>query len=84
MSDFAWLIEAPGANYLAVGKVRRFYWTTDANQALRFWSMEQADLTATAVRELNPDLWAFALTLGEAWPRQHAWFGKDQDSNHAE
>jgi hypothetical protein len=75
MTDFAWLIEAPGARYLAVRQLSSnkpdFTWTMDANKALRFWSKEQADLTAGGVRALQPDLWGFALTLGEAWPREH-------------
>lgn len=82
MTDFAWLIEAPGQNYLAVrkaGLTPRFHWTDDANKALRFWSREQADLTAAAVRQLNPDLWAFASLLGEAWPHQHGWLESEDD-----
>jgi hypothetical protein len=75
MTDFAWLIEAPGARYLAVRQLSSnkpdFTWTPDANKALRFWSKEQADLASGAIRALNPDLWGFALTLGEAWPREH-------------
>lgn len=77
MTDFAWLIEAPGQRYLAVRQLSSnppdFYWTQDANAALRFWSREQADLAAGGIRTLNPDLWGFALTLGEAWPREHGW-----------
>lgn len=81
MSDFAWLIEAPGPNYLGVWQLGhnppQFRWTSDANKALRFWSKEQADLTAGAVRALQPALWAFAGTLGEAWPREHVWLAKE-------
>lgn len=77
MSNFAWLIEAPGPRYLSVRQLSSnppdFFWTTHADKALRFWSKEQADLTASGVRALKPDLWGFALTLGEAWPREHGW-----------
>lgn len=71
----AWLIEAPGANYLAVRTLGRaeFYWTTDPNKALRFFTKDDAHQTAMAVRRMEPELWAFALTLGEAWPREHKW-----------
>lgn len=76
MTDFAWLIEAPGQRYLGtqvIGHDPRFFWTPDAAKALRFMSYEQADGVAMAVRKLAPDLWGFALTLGEAWPREHGW-----------
>lgn len=78
MTDFCWLIEAPGANYLAVRKAPgdyrgEFFWTSDPNRALRFFDKEQADLSSTAIRALHPDLWGFAGTLGEAWPREHGW-----------
>lgn len=71
----AWLIEAPGTNYLAVRTLGRpeFYWTPDPNKALRFFTKQDADQTAMAVRRMEPDLWGFALTLGEAWPREHKW-----------
>lgn len=79
MSDFAWLIEAPGPNYLwvrTIGHHTDFAWTTDANKALRFYSKEQADQTAMGIRGLAPALWAFAVTLGDAWPREHAFLAK--------
>lgn len=76
---FAWVIEAPGQHYLAareIGGLTSFHWTTDHEKALRFWSREQADLTASGVRRLEPALWAFAGTLGEAWPREHGWIAR--------
>lgn len=86
--EVAWLVEAPGHNYLGARNIAHypdFYWTNDANKALRFWSREQADLTAMAVRRLVPELWAFAATLGEAWPREHKWFAKsDVEAARAE
>jgi hypothetical protein len=78
MTEFSWLIEAPGQNYLGtqeIGLQSRFYWTNDAAKALRFCSKEQADGVMMAVRKLAPDLWDFALTLGEAFPREHGYLG---------
>ena len=76
MSDFYWLIEAPGQNYLASRQTKgfgEFYWTRDHTQALRFFSEAQADDTAVAIRRMAPELWGFALTLGEAKPVEHGW-----------
>lgn len=76
MSDFAWLIEAPGARYLGtrdIGHYPEFYWTTDAAKATRFMSSIQADGVMMAVRRLAPELWAFAANLGEARPTEHGW-----------
>lgn len=78
MNYFAWLIEAPGQRYLGVRKAlgdyrSEFYWTDDPHKALRLISQEAADGVAMAVRKLAPDLWGFASTLGEAWPREHGW-----------
>jgi hypothetical protein len=76
MNDFSWLIEAPGQNYLAtreIGHDPRFFWTNDHAKAIRFISKEQADGVMMAVRQLAPELWAFAMNLGEARPVEHAW-----------
>lgn len=83
MTSFAWLVEAPGPHYLAVRKCPgdyrgEFYWSRDANDALRFFNKEQADLTATGLRALNPTLWGFAGSLGEAWPREHGWLSDEE------
>jgi hypothetical protein len=77
MSDFRWLIEAPGQRYLAARKlaVYEFYWTQDHDKALCFKSQEQADLTMMAIRDLIPSLFGFAATIGEARPVEHAWIG---------
>lgn len=83
---FAWVIEAPGQHYLAareIGGLTSFHWTTDHEKALRFWSREQADLTASGVRRLEPALWAFAGTLGEAWPREHGWIARQAITGEA-
>lgn len=76
MSDFAWLIEAPGGHYLAVREMatrHEFYWTREAILATRFLSAAQADAVMMAVRPLHPDLFGFAVTLGEARPVEHGW-----------
>lgn len=75
MTGFAWLIEAPGQNYLGVRELtgHKFYWTKDHDAALRLSSEEQADGVMMAVRQLNPDLFGFAVTLGEAKPVKHNW-----------
>jgi hypothetical protein len=80
-TDFAWLGEAPGQRYLAarvIGYFPEFHWTLDPNKALRFYSEKQCADTMAVVRRLEPSLWDFARTLGEAWPRQHGWIGKAQ------
>lgn len=75
--DFRWLIEAPGQNYLAVRKMQRapytFHWTRDHDAALAFKSADQAESVMMAVRELCPELFGFARTLGEAHPVEHGW-----------
>lgn len=75
MTNFAWLIEAPGPNYLGTRKLGKyeFYWTRDHNKALRFYSKQQADDAMMAVRELDENLFGFAETLGEAKPVEHGW-----------
>ena len=73
---FAWLIEAPGARYLGtheIGHDPRFFWTVDHTKALRFVSKDAADGAMMAIRALAPELWAFAVNLGEARPTEHAW-----------
>ena len=79
MNDFAWLVEAPGQNYLGVRQIAHypeFFWTNDHTKALRFISKEQADGVMMAVRRMAPELWAFAVNLGDSWPREHAWISK--------
>ena len=76
MTDYRWLIEAPGTKYLAVREIAHihtFHWTADHNAALHFRTKEQADGLMMAVRELSPDLFGFAVTLGDARAIEHAW-----------
>ena len=83
--EYAWLIEAPGQNYLAARKLAgyEFHWTVDHNKALRFFSKEQADLVMMAVRQLAPSLFAFAVNLGDARPVEHAWIKPTPDAEPA-
>lgn len=81
MSDFRWLIEAPGQRYLAVQRISDdFNWTTDHNEALAFRSQDQADALMMAVRQMDRringfdrGLFAFEATLGDARPVEHCW-----------
>lgn len=77
MSTHAWLVEAPGRHYLAARYLggHEFYWTRDPIAALRFYNEAQADAAMMALRELAPALFGFALTLGDARPVEHSWFG---------
>jgi hypothetical protein len=75
-TNFSWLIEAPGQNYLGtrdIGHYPEFYWTNNPHKATRFHSQAQADGVMMAVRQAVPDLWAFAVNLGEARPVEHGW-----------
>jgi hypothetical protein len=79
--DFRWLIEAPGARYLAVQRFRmsdNFEWTCDHNRALAFRSKEQAEALMMAIRQMDREyatgaLFAFEATLGNAKPVEHGW-----------
>jgi hypothetical protein len=88
MSDFRWLIEAPGQRYLAVQRLSQsdnFEWTTDHNKALAFRSQDQADALMMAVRQMERELhklrgstfdhslFGFEATLGNAKAVEHAW-----------
>jgi len=75
-TDYFWLIEAPGQRYLSavkIGNAYAFKWTEDYLRALRFCNSEQADLTMMALRQLDPELFGFAKTLGDAKPTEHKW-----------
>lgn len=75
VEDFRWLIEAPGARYLAARKIgnHHFHWTQDHNAAIAFRSEAQADMTMMAIRDLAPTLFDFERTLGNAKAVEHAW-----------
>lgn len=76
MTDFRWLIEAPGPRYLGVRKLSSrhdFVWTAQHDLAIQFASQEQADLTMMALRDLNRELFGFEATLGPAQPVEHGW-----------
>lgn len=58
MTDFRWLIEAPGPRYLAVQRLTgssSFEWTADHDKALAFRSEAQADDMLTALRQMDRD-----------------------------
>lgn len=76
MADFAWLIEAPGPRFLGarcIGGYHHFYWSSDANEGVRFVNREQADACMMSIRAAVPALFAFAVNLGDASPREHGW-----------
>lgn len=83
MTDFSWLIEAPGPHYLGTRKIGRheFFWTDNPSQATRFMSAPQADGVMMAVRELNPDMFAFSVNLRDAKPVEHGWASDDGASS---
>jgi len=75
-TEYGWLIEAPGTQYLEAHKMGNGYyfrWTRDHDKAIRFHSEEQADLTMMAIRTLAPKLFDFANTLGMSRPVEHGW-----------
>lgn len=81
MTDFAWLIEAPGPMYMTVkeiGHVHRFEWVDDPNGAIRFFNRPHADAVMMAVRESEPELFAFARNLREARPVEHGFILADE------
>ena len=75
MTQFTWLIEAPGPRYLAVRALPstyyEFIWKQDASDALRFWSKDHANSTMMALRRMQPDLFAFEKNLGDAAAVEH-------------
>ena len=76
MSDYRWLIEAPGTKYLAVREIAHshtFHWSGEHDKALHFRTEAQADGLMMAVRQLAPELFGFAVTLGDARAVEHAW-----------
>ncbi|MCC6789765.1 MAG: hypothetical protein IT547_18185 [Hyphomonadaceae bacterium] len=72
-----YLIEGPGPCYLYVaggaefGK-SHFDWTADANRALRFTNMTQADEFFCALRTMNRELFTSAFPQ-EPRPVAHSW-----------
>lgn len=79
--EFGWLIEAPGLRYLCARTVPsthgEFVWTLDHNQALRFVSEVQATKSMMAIREMNPALFGFETTLGNARAVEHGWMATE-------
>lgn len=85
MSDFRWLIEAPGPRYLGVQRLSmmdNFEWTSDHDKALAFRSKDQADALMMAVRQMDRQingfdkgLFGFEASLGNAKAVEHGWLG---------
>ncbi|WP_052435653.1 hypothetical protein [Bradyrhizobium japonicum] len=75
LESFAWLIEAPGQHYLRAVKIgsNEFRWTKDHDEAIRFFSEQQADDTMMSLRALVPALFGFEATLGNAKAVEHGW-----------
>jgi hypothetical protein len=83
MTDFRWLIEAPGPRYLAVQRLHmsdNFEWTSDHNKALAFRSQDQADALMMAVRQMDRQnngfdkgLFGFEASIGNAKAIEHGW-----------
>ena len=87
MTDFRWLIEAPGQRYLAARKLgnHEFYWTQDHNKAIAFRDEAQADMTMMTIRDLAPALFDFERTLGSAAAIEHGWMSERHElPGHAE
>lgn len=59
MTNFCWLIEAPGQRYLGVRHLSRtpsFEWTLDPFKAIAFRSEEQANALMSALRLMDREL----------------------------
>lgn len=80
MTDFRWLIEAPGQRYLAARKLgnHEFHWTQDHDKAIAFRDEAQADMTMMAIRDLAPALFDFERTLGNAKAVEHGWMDQPE------
>ena len=82
VTDFRWLIEAPGQRYLACRRLGcdEFFWTADHNEALAFRCEKQADGAMMAIRQMDrtingfdKGLFAFEVTIGDAKAVEHGW-----------
>lgn len=83
MTNFRWLIEAPGPRYLAVQRLHvsnNFEWTSEHDKALAFQSQDQADALMMAVRQMDRQingfdkgLFGFEASLGNAKAVEHGW-----------
>ena len=75
MTEFRWLIEAPGPKYLFAREVGgwEFSWTGDHNQALAFRDEKQADDLLMVARALQPTAFEFEKNLSGARAVEHGW-----------
>lgn len=66
VSEFSWLIEAPGPCYLATGGDRighmHFRWVDDACTAIRFATQEQAENVFLTLRDMKRELFTSPFT----------------------
>lgn len=86
-NEFAWLIEAPGQRYLAVQNLSshsNFIWSQDHNEAIRFYTKEQATGVIEALRTFDriyqSGMFTFQDTLGPAQAVEHGWMGGPSDA----
>jgi hypothetical protein len=93
MTNFRWLIEAPGQRYLAVQRLSssdNFIWTSDHDKAIACRSEEQADSLMMAIRQMDRQicgidkwgLFSFEATLGNAKAVEHAWMDSGNGSRY--
>ena len=77
--DYKWVIVAPGTRYLTVTRVggESFHCITEHLSAILFESGDVADAVMMAIRYLEPNLFAFEDTLGNARAVEHGWLTID-------
>ena len=81
-ANFVWLIEAPGQYYLATRRIAHsseFVWLKDPHRAVRFMTREQADEVHYALKDLHPELFAYARVLGDARSTEHGFIGNGEN-----
>lgn len=79
MTEFRWLIEAPGPRWLAVRELTSmfdFIWSSNHDAALAFRSQEQANGAMQAIRSIKRELFGFEDTLGPARAIEHGYLGE--------
>jgi hypothetical protein len=76
--DNIWVVEAPGPHFLSVRELGgyEFYWQKDPDGAIQFVARDGAEHTMYAIRQMNRDLFAFDMMLGDAIVSPLAKFAK--------
>lgn len=77
MTEYSWLIEAPGLYYLEVTKDGYFGWTLDPHRALRLHSSAQANAFIAGMMKAKPELFVFARLLSDAKAIEHGFMEPD-------